>query len=188
VRLAAESRLAAAGQAGMRPLVERLHYTWTLADGLPDRPDRLRYRQAPGHDVVLDLLCRVHRGTLDAHARRDLARLGPEAAAREELATLNWFPAPREWWRLASTPAGEPVGIAVPSRNYESPVIGFVGVVPEQRGRGYGDDLLVEATHLLVEQGAHRIVADTDVTNTPMAAAFARAGYPVVQERIFLQC
>jgi hypothetical protein len=30
------------------------------------------------------------------------------------------------------------------------------------------------------------LVAATDVTNIPMAAAFARAGYPVDQERIFL--
>ncbi|MFI0795004.1 hypothetical protein ACH4OY_20295 [Micromonospora rubida] len=34
-------------------------------------------------------------------------------------------------------------------------------------------------THVLVEQGAEGITADTDVTNTPMAATFARARYPV---------
>jgi RimJ/RimL family protein N-acetyltransferase len=187
VRRAASSRLAAAERAGMRPFVERLHYTWTPPDGLPDRPGRLDYRPAPDDDVVLDVIRRIHHGTLDAYARRDLARLGPEAAAREELATLRWFPAPRAWWRLAFTPAGELVGITVPSRNYDSPVIGFVGVVPERRGNGYGYDLLVEATHLLVEEGADRINADTDTTNTPMAAAFARAGYPITQERVFMQ-
>jgi ribosomal protein S18 acetylase RimI-like enzyme len=186
VRRAATARLAAAERAGMRLFVERLHYTWTPADGLPDRPGRLRYRPAPDDDEVLDVLRRVDQGTLDAHARRDLARLGPEAAARQGLADLKWFPAPRAWWRLAFTPPGELVGITVPSRNYHGAIIGFVGVVPEQRGNGYGYDLLVEATHRLVEEGADRIVADTDATNTPMAAAFARAGYPVTQERVFM--
>jgi RimJ/RimL family protein N-acetyltransferase len=37
-----------------------------------------------------------------------------------------------------------------------------------------------------VEQGVDRIVAETDVTNTPMAATFAKAGYPITQERVYL--
>ena len=85
--------------------------------------------------------------------------------------------------------AGEadPVGITVPTRNLTVPVIGLVGVVPEQRGNHYAYDLLVEATHLLVERDADQLVADTDATNLPMAATFARAGYPVTQERVFLE-
>jgi hypothetical protein len=30
------------------------------------------------------------------------------------------------------------------------------------------------------------VVAATDQTNTPMAAAFARAGYPIERELVFL--
>jgi RimJ/RimL family protein N-acetyltransferase len=74
----------------------------------------------------------------------------------------------------------------VPARNHSDPIVGFVGVVPEQRGHGYAYDLLVEATHLLVEEGVDRIVAATDQTNHPMAAIFARAGYPIERERIDL--
>jgi hypothetical protein len=43
-----------------------------------------------------------------------------------------------------------------------------------------------EATHLLVAEGADRIIANTDVTNAPMAATFAKAGYPVTDRRIDL--
>jgi len=51
-------------------------------------------------------------------------------------------------------------------------------VVPEHRGLGYVDDLLGECTRVLaVEQDAEQIVANTDVGNVPMAAAFTRAGY-----------
>ncbi|MCO6005046.1 GNAT family N-acetyltransferase [Actinoallomurus purpureus] len=92
---------------------------------------------------------------------------------------------PREWWRLAYTPGGDLVGLVVPTRNHTAPVVGLIGVVPEQRGHGYAFDLLAECTHLLACQGAERILADTDVTNTPMVAAFAKAGYPITQERIF---
>ena len=186
VRAAAEARIEAAGLAGYRPYVERLRYTWMPADGLPERPARLRYRPAPDDDAVLDVLRQVHSVTLDAHERRTAERLGAEAAASEELEFLRWLPGPRDWWRLAYDEVGALVGIVVPSRNYASPIIAFVGVVPGQRGHGYGYDLLVEGTHLLVAEGVEQIAADTDTTNTPMAAVFARAGYPITQQRIML--
>jgi len=186
VRAAAQARVDAAVAAGMTPLVERYQYRWTPACGLPPRPGRLTYRPEPDDAVILDVLRRVHHGTLDAHARRTIAADGVDAAAREDLDILRWFPSPREWWRLAYTPTGDLVGLTVPARNYSDPVVGIIGVVPEHRGNGYGYDLLVECTHLLVAHGADRVVAATDVTNHPMAAAFAKAGYPVTEERIFL--
>lgn len=185
-RRAGELRIAAAERAGMTRLVERLHYTWTPAAGSPDRPNRLRYRQEPDDDVLLDAFRRVHSSTLDAHALRTTAEHGLDAAAHEELDFVRWCPSPREWWRLAYTPAGELVGITGPARNHGGPIVGFVGVVPEQRGHGYGYDLLAEATHLLVAEGASAITAETDATNTPMARTFRRAGYPITQERVYL--
>jgi RimJ/RimL family protein N-acetyltransferase len=186
-RKAGEARIEVAERAGMRRFVERLRYTWTPADGLPARPGRLRFAPEPDDDRIFDVLCRIAHGSLDAHEQRAMEQGGPEAAARDELASLRWMPSPREWWRLAYTEHGELAGLTVPCRNYHSPGIGFVGVVPEHRGHGYAYDLLVEATHILLDEGAEQIVADTDTTNTPMAATFARAGYPITQERVFLK-
>jgi RimJ/RimL family protein N-acetyltransferase len=187
VRAAGEARIAVAERAGMRRFVERLRYTWTPADGLPARPGRLRFTPEPDDDAVLAVLRRIVDGTLDAHQRRATAEGGADAAARDELEFLHWMPSPRHWWRLAHTPDGDLVGLTVPGRNYGGPVIGLVGVVPEQRGHGYAHDLLVEATHLLVAEDAEEIIAETDTTNTPMAATFARAGYPISQERVYLK-
>jgi RimJ/RimL family protein N-acetyltransferase len=187
VRDAAEARIAAARDAGMRPFVERFHYTWTPAAGLPERPGRLDFRPAPDDDGVLKALRGINDGTLDAYTLRDLEQHGVEGAAREGLEELKWYPAPREWWRLAYTPAGELAGLTVPSRNHASFVIGFVGVVAGQRGNGYGYDLLIEAAHRLVEEGATEIRADTDVGNHPMAAALARAGWPITQQRFVMR-
>jgi ribosomal protein S18 acetylase RimI-like enzyme len=182
---AARARIGAAEAVGMSVLVERHGYRWTPACGLPARPGRLEFRPEPDDDVILGLVRRVHQGSLDAHAQRAVAASGLAAAAAEDLEILRLMPSPREWWRLA-TAGGEVVGLAVPSRNYTDPVIGYIAVLPEHRGRGYAYDLLVEATHLLVAEGADRIVANTDVTNLPMAAAFAKAGYPVTDHRIDL--
>lgn len=187
VRREAELRIAAAERAGMRPLVERLHYVWTPSCGLPARPGRLELRPEPDDEVVLDVLRQVMAGTLDAHERRILAERGVDAAARQELEFMHWMPSPREWLRLAYTPGGEIAGIVVPGRNHSAPVICFVGVVPARRGHGYAYELLAEGTHLLAAEGADQIIADADTTNTPMVAAFARAGYPIAEERVFLR-
>lgn len=189
VREAAEVRIAAARAAGLMPLVERWRYRWTPDCGVPACPGRLDFRPEPDDAAFLEVFRRVNRGTLDAHVRRTIAESGLDASARKELEFLQWLLSPRAWWRLAFQPGGALVGLAVPARNHSDPTIGYVGVVPEHRGHGYAFDLLVEATHLLAAEGVDRIVAGTDVTNTPMAATFARAGYPIDQARIDLaQC
>ncbi|MDQ0793209.1 GNAT family N-acetyltransferase [Streptomyces sp. B1I3] len=187
VRAAVSARIAAAEAAGMRLLVERYRYEWTPDDGLPERPGRLEFREEPDDEVILDVLRRVHSVTLDAHARRAIEGPGGlEQAAREELDFFRWCPSPRSWWQLAYTRDGELAGIHVPARNPGGPCIGFIGVVPEARGHGYGYDLLVESTHCLAGQGATSVAGATDRGNAPMAAAFARAGHRIVQERIHL--
>ncbi|MDX3055871.1 GNAT family N-acetyltransferase [Streptomyces sp. NE06-03E] len=187
VRAAASARIAAAEAAGMKPLVERYRYEWTTADGLPERPGRLEFREEPDDAVILDVLRRVHSETLDAHARRAVEGPGGlERAAQEELDFFRWCPSPRSWWQLAYTPEGTLAGIHVPAHNPGGPCIGFIGVVPEARGHGYGYDLLVECTRFLVEHGATSVAGATDRGNVPMARAFARAGHRITQERVHL--
>ncbi|WP_052851216.1 GNAT family N-acetyltransferase [Streptomyces avicenniae] len=180
-RVAAESRIAAATAAGYTTLVERYRYLWRPSDGLPERPGRLVFRPEPDDARILETLRRVHTVTLDGHARLAVEAGGVEQAAQEELDFFHWCPSPRAWWRLAYTPEGELVGIQVPAYNPTAPIVGFVGVVPEQRGHGYAYDLLAECTHTLAAEGVEKIAAATDVGNVPMAKAFARAGYPVAQ-------
>ncbi|MEU0007329.1 GNAT family N-acetyltransferase [Streptomyces sp. NPDC006314] len=184
LRAAADTRAAAARAAGYEPLVERFLYRWTPDRGLPKRPGRLVFGAEPDDAVFFDLLRRIHSVTLDAHARRAIEQGGADQAAQEELDVFHWMPSPRTWWQIARTPEGEPVGMHIPARNPSGPCIGFIGVVPEQRGHGYAYDLLAECTHFLAERGAEFIAAATDQGNFPMAAHFTRVGYPVVRERV----
>jgi RimJ/RimL family protein N-acetyltransferase len=163
--------------AGARLLVERLDLLWTRGDPVPPPSDRLEFRPVDD-DALVDLVARCGDGSLDAHTAQRRARTGREATARFEVEEMRDFPGPREWWRAAHTPDGEPVGFVLPTRAGDSHAVGYLGVVPEHRGRGYVHDLLGEGTRFLaVEQHAERIVANTDVGNVPMAAAFIRAGY-----------
>ncbi|MFF7250654.1 GNAT family N-acetyltransferase [Embleya sp. NPDC008237] len=184
VRAGAETRFAAARAAGYELLVERFLYRWTPERGLPERPGRLRFGAEPDDTVFFDALRRIHSATLDAHALRAIEEGGLDRAAQEELDFFHWCPSPREWWQIAHTPEGDLAGIHIPAHNPSGPTIGFIGVVPQQRGRGYAYDLLAECTHFLVEQGAESVSGATDRGNFPMAANFAKAGFPVVGERI----
>jgi ribosomal protein S18 acetylase RimI-like enzyme len=191
---AATRRIDAARAAGMREFVERLHLTFTVKPtpdrGLPEPRGRLTFRPPDSLDQVRDVLEAILEGTLDAYSRRDVERKGAAAAAQEALDILLWLPGKRDGWRLAYTAAdqraGQEVGIVVPSRNYAHAAIAFVGVMPAHRGHGYAFDLLAEGTLRLVHDQEKEIHADTDTTNAPMAATFARAGYSVTQRRMIL--
>ncbi|MET7733475.1 GNAT family N-acetyltransferase [Streptomyces sp. NPDC005402] len=187
LRAAAEARFTAVQKAGYELLVERFLYRWTPEHGLPERPGRLEFRPEPDDAVFFDLLRRIHSATLDAHALKAVAEGGLDQAAQEELDFFHWCPSPREWWQIAHSGQGEVAGIHIPVHNPSGPCIGFIGVVPEQRGHGYAYDLLAECTHHLVERGAEFVSAATDRGNFPMAANFAKAGYPVVRERLNYQ-
>jgi RimJ/RimL family protein N-acetyltransferase len=59
-------------------------------------------------------------------------------------------------------------------------ILFYVGVAPGMRGRGYVDDLLAAGTATLLDARRNDekpLIADTDVSNAPMAAAFERAGW-----------
>jgi ribosomal protein S18 acetylase RimI-like enzyme len=179
MRAAVADRRTVARLAGLRFLVERVELRWPAEPGaaLPPRPGRLAFRPVGDDAELLAVVRGTLQGTLDVHARRDMARDGVDAAAR---AIVEELPGPRSLVRLADDPAGSCVGITVPGLRPWGADISYVGVLPEHRGNGYADELLLEASHLLVEGGATEIVAATDVGNTPMAAAFARCGYMVV--------
>ncbi len=187
IRAAAEARLQTAQNAGLAPFVERFSYTWSAErDGLPARSDRLEFR--PADDVqILAALGQVLVDTLDAHDRRDVATYGIERAAELQLEGLHWFPSPRDWWQLAYSGSGDLVGVIVPARNFTMPTIGYLGVVPEQRGRGYVNDLLAEMAWRLSELApGEEVGADTDFGNVPMAKAFTRAGFRTTAEHLVL--
>lgn len=160
--------------AGFELTVERLLLEWRAGSDVPEDPGRLSYRPARDLDPaeVLDVLVRISHGSLDYDTRLEVATSGAEHEARwmyDDLMNRRGKP---DWFVIGYLD-GSPVGLVAPDDHS----IAYIGVVPEHRGHGYVNDLLARGTRTLAEAGVERVVAATDVGNTPTAAAFLRAGY-----------
>ena len=181
-------RLDAARRAGLTGQLERSRYEWTPDGGMPAPSGRLTFRPEPDDEVFVGLFSRALTGTLDATSRKEAEASGARTQASQDVAFYrDHMVGQRSWWRVAETPAGEVAGFGIPSRNSDVPVVGYLGVLPDHRGRGYVNDILAEITRILVaEAGATKIHADTDLKNRPMSAAFERCGYRVIGRRIVM--
>ena len=184
-RQAVEDRMAALGRVGAKLFVERLRLEWRPGTPVAELSGRLAFRPVRDPGELIELMTLVLDGTLDAHSRDDLTRMTPGQAAQEQYRNeLERYASPHEWWRIATLPDGEPVGFVIPAHNGYNPIIAYLAVVPAHRGHGYIHDVLAAGTSLLAAQNVPHIRASTDVGNTPMAAAFARAGYVIFERQI----
>ncbi|MFE2327250.1 GNAT family N-acetyltransferase [Streptomyces sp. NPDC059385] len=179
-------RTEAAGAAGLTREIERLRYEWTPEAGTPEPTGRLVFREGTDEEF-LDAFARLSSGSLDLHTQAELRSMDAEQLAREDVEFYLDCPGERSWWRLADLPDGTLAGMAIPSATPYHRNVGYLGVVPEQRGRGLIDEILAEITRFHASEGAERITATTDTVNAPMAAAFDRAGYEVTEIRLVLE-
>jgi ribosomal protein S18 acetylase RimI-like enzyme len=182
---AVEWRARAVAGAGLTERIERFNYAWTPNSGLPQRSSRLTFRPADDRGF-LDVFAAVALDSLDKLTVQNLAAMGADAQAADDLEFYLSLPGDRGAWRIAYDHDGGRVGFIIPSRSAYDASVSYLGVVPEQRGRGYVDDLLAEITHVHAEAGAERITGTTDSTNAPMAAAFLRGGYAVTAARVVI--
>jgi ribosomal protein S18 acetylase RimI-like enzyme len=178
---APESLTQALYHLGFALTLERVRMEWAPASSLPASTQRFTFRtlNEVGNEVFIAAMARVSEGTLDSYTQQRCAEIGALAEAREHFQDEQRFQKRWEpyWWQLAYDEAGALVGLVMPAENTSWPNIGYIGVVPEQRGRGYVDELIIQGTQTLLKEGATRIIADTDSGNVPMANAFRRCGY-----------
>ncbi|MEE1751395.1 GNAT family N-acetyltransferase [Streptomyces sp. SP18CS02] len=179
-------RREAARMAGLSSEIERLRYEWTPAAGIPGAEGRLVFREATDEEF-LDAFVRLSSGSLDLHTRNELRSMDAEQLAHEDIEFYLDCPGERSWWRLAHLPDGTLAGMAIPSATPYHRNVGYLGIVPEQRGQGLIDEVLAEITRFHAAEGADRVTATTDTVNIPMAAAFDRAGYEVTEIRLVLE-
>ncbi|AWZ06219.1 MULTISPECIES: GNAT family N-acetyltransferase [unclassified Streptomyces] len=179
-------RQEAAYASGLTREIERLRFEWTPAAGTAAPTGRLVFREGTDEEF-LDAFTRLASGSLDLHTQSELRTIDAAELARDDIEFYTDCPGERSWWRLAHLPDGTLAGMAIPSATPYHRNVGYLGVVPEQRGRGLIDEILAEITRFHAAEGAERITATTDTVNAPMAAAFTRAGYEITEIRLVLE-
>ncbi|MFD9241885.1 GNAT family N-acetyltransferase [Streptomyces sp. NPDC059556] len=157
-----------------------------VPDGLPADDPRLTFRSLAelGPDPLVAVLAELLADTADARLAADVRQHGARRAAEllfEETAELKHEPA---WWELGYDADGSVAVISLPAENPSVPVIGFVGVAPAHRGKGYATSVVVRGTRVLAGAGATEIRGDCDAANVAMAKAFERAGYVNFADRL----
>lgn len=155
---------------------ETLRFECHVAETVSAAPPQLTFRplEEVGEAVFIEAIERGSTGTLDRRIRQEREQAGPTQHAKdmfEYIQRLGYAPG---WWQLAYNQAGELVGFIMPSANN---TVGYIGVLPEHRGRGSIDELIARLTATFAAAGSPIIQADTDVYNIPMANAFRRAGW-----------
>lgn len=145
-------------------------------------PSRLRFRSAEtvGREAFVSAVAEATRGTLDQALADDVERLGLQTAAERHWEDLTHMDGRTARYELAYDAADALVGLIVPHcHGGEMGIIGYIGVVPAQRGHGYVRDLLRRGVETLeaTEPSLTHIVADIDAVNAPMAQALDATGF-----------
>jgi RimJ/RimL family protein N-acetyltransferase len=156
----------------------RWRYSGTSAQDASAAPP-LVFRALPevGDDAFVDALASTYQGTRDSWITRSIEERGTLGAASADFLDYQGMEHLPEWWELAYMDDGALVGVIMPARNPSSAVVAYVGVVPEQRGRGLARELTRRGTEQLLASGADEIRGDCDLDNVGMVKAFERAGY-----------
>lgn len=149
---------------------ETIRFEWKDTQTQIVPSNRLTFRSLDeiGEDAFIDAIAQVSLETRDISLQNQ---------ALEYFNTLKAFKYQPTWWQLAYTLDQTVVGLIMPIENDGGPVIGYIGVLPKHRGKGYVNDLLNQGTLTLKSNGATRIRADADINNLPTIRAFKRAKY-----------
>jgi ribosomal protein S18 acetylase RimI-like enzyme len=136
-----------------------------------------------GEHAFVEAIASTYEETRDAWLTRQIQERGLLGAARSDFLDYQEMEYLPEWWELAYAEDDALVGVIMSARNPGSAVVAYVGVVPDQRGRGFAAQLVRRGTEQLVVAGADEIRGDCDLDNVAMVKAFQRAGYEQTARR-----
>ena len=175
-----EARTRLLESAGYELLRDGLRWTYSGLSSQGARPRHsLEFRPLPdvGEDAFVNAIAATYEGTRDSWITRSIEERGRLGAARADFLDYQGMAHQPEWWELAYSEDDVLAGVIIAAKNPSTAVIAYVGVVPEQRGRGLARVLVERGTERLLEDGAAEIRGDCDQENVGMVKAFERAGY-----------
>jgi ribosomal protein S18 acetylase RimI-like enzyme len=176
----ADARIRLLTEAGYELLRDGLRWLYSSSSSqVAAREHSLVFRTLAdvGEDAFVDAIASTYQGTRDSWITRNIEELGTAEAARADFHDYQEMEYRLEWWELAYTEDDALAGVIMAARNPSSAVIAYVGVAPEQRGRGLAPHLVRRGTERLLESGVTEVRGDCDRDNVGMVKAFERAGF-----------
>jgi ribosomal protein S18 acetylase RimI-like enzyme len=175
-----DARIRLLASSGYRLLRDGLRWRYSRSSSQSaEQEHSLTFRTLPevGDDAFVAAIASTYEGTRDSWITRGIEERGRLGAALADFLDYQGMVYLPEWWELAFTEDGALAGVIMAARNPSTAVIGYVGVVPEQRGRGLAQQLVRRGTEVLLSSGADEIGGDCDRDNVGIVKAFQRAGY-----------
>jgi RimJ/RimL family protein N-acetyltransferase len=187
----AEARVRLLAESGYELLRDGLR--WRCAGAGAVSPDEretpsLAFRPLSevGEEAFVDAMAATYQGTRDSWLVANIGERGLVGAAGADFVDYQGLEHLPQWWELAYTEEGALAGVTIGARTPRQAVVAYVGVVPEQRGRGLAARLVRRTTERLLASGAEEIGGDCDRDNVAMVKAFERAGFePVARRRSY---
>lgn len=165
----------------------KVPFVWEEPKPLIEVPQRLTFKPVNAmHDnLLISIAVRVLASSMDASHQRKVSEHEPHEVVERYLnLASDGFSYQDGWWQFGVNELGDVVGFVLPvifkdcaKEDLEEGSIYDIGVVPEYRGLGLANDLLLQGTRTLQDIGVWRIFCDTDVNNVRMISTFERVGY-----------
>ena len=161
------------------PIIQE-KFAFVFKGKTPDIPIRLQFKniEETGEGAFIEAVKEVTKNTLDEQDLISIKKLGAQKAAENYfncLKHINFIPS---MWLLAYDDEKEFAGLLIFQKfTDELGAINYIGVSPDQRGKGYVYDLIAKGNELAKEYGIKKILADIDVRNFPLEKALTKAGY-----------
>ncbi|GIG64049.1 GNAT family N-acetyltransferase [Phytomonospora endophytica] len=174
-----DARQAVLTEAGLSVARDGRRFQWLAGSALPAQDPRLTWRSIAeiGSEPFIELFEKILADTADSLLQADVRKLGLRGAAELLLEDMSDMEHEPEWFELGYDETGSVAAVSLPARNPSFPVIGFVGVSPDHRGKGYSASIVARGTQILVANGATEIRGDCDAGNVAMYKGFERSGY-----------
>lgn len=106
--------------------------------------------------------------------RRQLGGIGDAEWTLQMVESTSYDP---RWWRVAVGPDGQMLGIILSALVFGELMVGFLGVVPNYRGRRVASFLLAESWSVIKLQGRSTFCAEADERNVAMHRALTKSQF-----------
>lgn len=131
-----------------------------------------------GSQEFINAIEKVTAGTLDEDDLAWVKEFGSKEAAIKYFNLLKDIDYNEGWWKLAYNEQQELLGLVVPQRLTEDiGGINYIGVVPEKRGQGYINHLVIEGVKTLKDNNIKKVIADIDIKNYPLDRVLPKQGF-----------